>query len=400
MGEYVKIPAVVMRGGTSKGVYLMMDDLPSDPAVRDRVILAIYGSPDMRQIDGLGGADPLTSKVALIAPSKRPGADVDYTFGYVGIASAVVDYEGNCGNISSGVGPFAIQQGLVPARPPITRVRIYNTNTKKVIEAEVPVKDGEVVSEGNYAIDGVPGTGAKIVLNFLDSGGSRTGRLLPTGNVVDEIVLKNGKKVSATLVDAANPGIFVAARDIGLSGKELPKDTETNPAILEMMEDIRTTGALMMGLAKTREQVGPAVPKVAFVAPPQDYPTSSGAIVRAADIDLIARTKALAVMHKAYAVTGGICVSTAALIEGSVVNRLVSSQAKASGVVRIGHPSGVFDFVIRLEKTAKGEWNLAQAGLGRTARRIMDGYVYVSRKAFVRQPDARPVEHIRLGVAD
>jgi hypothetical protein len=386
MGEHVKIPAVVMRGGTSKGVYLMMDDLPSDPAVRDQVILAIYGSPDIRQIDGLGGADPLTSKVALIAPSKRPGVDVDYTFGYVGIANAAVDYEGNCGNISSGVGPFAIQQHLVTACEPITRVRIYNTNTSKVIEAEVPVKDGEVVTEGSYAIDGVPGTGAKIVLNFLDSGGSRTGRLLPTGHVVDEITLRSGKKIPATLVDAANPGIFVAAHDIGLSGRELPKDTETNPAILEMMEDIRTTGALMMGLAKNREQVSPAVPKVAFVTPPQDYPTISGTVIRAADVDLVARTKALAVMHKAYAVTGGICLSTAALIEGSVANQAVSQQAKASGIVRIGHPSGVFDFVIRLEKTPQGEWKLLQAGLGRTARRIMDGYVYVSRKAFMRQP--------------
>lgn len=398
MGEYVKIPAVIMRGGTSKGVYLMRDDLPADPAVRDRVILAIYGSPDVRQIDGLGGADPLTSKVALIAPAKREGVDVDYTFGYVGIANAAVDYEGNCGNISSGVGPFAIQQGLVPVQEPTTRVRIYNTNTNKVIEAEVPVKDGEVVSEGNYAIDGVPGTGAKIVLNFLNSGGSRTGRLLPTGNVVDEIVLRSGKKVRATLVDAANPGIFVDARDIGLTGKELPKDTESNPAILEMMEDIRTTGALLMGLAKSKEQVGPAVPKVAFVAPPQDYLTSSGTLVRAADIDFLARTKALAVMHKAYAVTGGICVSTAALIEGSVVNRVVSSQAKASGIVRIGHPSGVFDFVIRLEKTPQGEWNLLKAGLGRTARRIMDGYVYVSREAFAHQTSAEQAEDAKLTV--
>jgi len=398
MGEFIKIPAVVMRGGTSKGVYLMTGDLPADPIARDRMILAIYGSPDIRQIDGLGGADPLTSKVALIAPSKRPDADVDYTFGYVGIAQAVVDYEGNCGNISSGVGPFAIQQGLVAAREPITCVRIYNTNTRKIIAAEVPVQDGEVVSEGNYAIDGVPGTGAKIVLNFLDSGGARTGRLLPTGNVVDEIMLKSGKRVPATLVDAANPGIFVAAGDIGLTGKELPKDTETNPAILELMEDIRTTGALMMGLAKSKEQVSPAVPKVAFVAPPEDYSTTAGTLIRAADIDLIARTKALAVMHKAYAVTGGICVSTAALIEGSVVNRVVSAQAKRSGIVRIGHPSGIFDFVIRLEKTPKGEWNLLQAGLGRTARRIMDGYVYVSRKALTRE--LPPAEKARLAVAE
>lgn len=382
MREYVKIPAVFMRGGTSKGAYLMMSDLPEDAALRDQVILSIYGSPDVRQINGIGGADPLTSKVALIAPSQRENVDVDYTFGYVGIKDAVVDYEGNCGNMSSGVGPFAIQQGLVPIEEPITKVRIFNTNTKKVIEAEIPVKDGEVTTEGDYAIDGVPGTGAKIVLNFLNSGGSKTGKLLPTGNVVDEITLKCGKKVRVSLVDAANPSVFVKAEEIGLTGVELPKDTETNPEILDIMEDIRTTAAVMMGLAPAKEQTGPAVPKVAIVAAPKAYTTITGSTVKAADIDLVARTKALAVLHKAYAVTGGICVATAGLIEGTVVNEVISDQAKASGIVRLGHPSGVLDFVINLEKTEAGQWNLTKAGVGRTARPIMDGYVYVSRKAY------------------
>ncbi len=381
MGEYVKIPAVLMRGGTSKGVYLMESDLPADRGLRDQVILAIYGSPDIRQINGVGGADPLTSKVAIIAPSTRENVDVDYTFGYVGIKDAVVDYEGNCGNMSSGVGPFAIQQGMVGITEPITKVRIYNTNTKKIIEAEIPVKDGEVVTEGNYAIDGVPGTGAKIVLNFLNSGGSKTGKLLPTGNVVDEIVLKDGKKVRVSLVDAANPSVFVKATDIGLTGIELPQDTEANPEILEIMEDIRTTAAVMMGLATNKEAVGPAVPKVAFVAAPQDYVTINGSKVTASNIDLVARTKALAVMHKAYAVTGGICVSTAALIEGTVVYEIVGEQAKTSGTVRLGHPSGILDFEINLEKN-EGNWHLDKAGVSRTARPIMDGHVYVSRRVF------------------
>ncbi|WP_378953448.1 2-methylaconitate cis-trans isomerase PrpF family protein [Pelosinus sp. sgz500959] len=381
MREYVKIPAVYMRGGTSKGAYLMVEDLPADPVSRDKVILTIYGSPDARQINGIGGADPLTSKVALIARSNRENIDVEYTFGYVGIKDAVVDYEGNCGNMSSGVGPFAIQQGLVAITEPITKVRIYNTNTKKVIEAEIPVKDGEVITEGDYAIDGVPGTGAKIVLNFLNSGGSKTGKLLPTGNVVDEIVLRDGKKVRVSLVDAANPSVFVKATDIGLSGVELPKDTETNPEILEMMEDIRTTAAVMMGLSPSKDAVGPAVPKVAFVSAPQEYITINGITVNAIDIDLVARTKALGVMHKAYAVTGGICVSTAALIEGTVVNELVSEQAKASGTVRLGHPSGILDFEINLEKNEES-WHLDKAGVSRTAKPIMDGHVYVSRKVF------------------
>jgi 2-methylaconitate cis-trans-isomerase PrpF len=382
MGEYIKIPALIMRGGTSKGVYLMIKDLPEDPRVRDQVILNIYGSPDVRQINGLGGADPLTSKVALISPSRRKDADVDYTFGYVGITEASVDYDGNCGNISAGVGPFAILNGMVPIEEPITRVRIFNTNTQKVIEAEVPVRAGDIVTEGDYSIDGVPGTGAKIVLNFLNSGGSKTGKLLPTGRVVDEMTLKDGHKVRVSIVDAANPAVFVKAADIGLTGKELPEDTQTNPTILETMEDIRTTAAVMMGLADKKEETGPAVPKVAFVAQPQDYVTSDGMPIKADTFDLLARSKALAVMHKAYAVTGGICVSTAALIEGTVVNEVVASGAKGGEKIRIGHPSGVSEFFIHLEKTPQGEWRLLKAGVSSTARPIMEGQVYVSKKSF------------------
>lgn len=382
MGEYVKIPTMLMRGGTSKGVYLMLSHLPEDAQTRDKVILDIYGSPDARQINGLGGADPLTSKVALVAPSKRKDADVDYTFGYVGIKDPIIDYEGNCGNISSGVGPFAIMQGLVPATEPVTKVKIYNTNTKKVIEAEIQVKDGEVVTQGDYAIAGVPGTGAKIVLNFLDSAGSKTGKLLPTGNVVDEITLYDGRKVRASLVDAANPSVFVKAEDIGFTGKELPQDTETNPEILNLMEDIRTTAAVMMGLAESKATASPAVPKVALVAAPQEYPTVSGKVIQAADIDLVARTKAMDVMHKTYAVTGGICVGTAALIEGTVVNEIVGPKAKAVGEVRIGHPSGILEVFVDIKKASDGNWDLQTAGVCRTAKPIMEGEVYVSQKAY------------------
>lgn len=380
MGEYVKIPAMIMRGGTSKGVYLMLNELPDDPKIRDEVILDIYGSPDIRQISGLGGADPLTSKVALIARSSREDVDIDYTFGYVGIQEAAVDYEGNCGNISSGVGPFAIMRGLVALQEPITRVRIYNTNTQKVIEAEVPVKDGEPATRGDYSIAGVPGTGAKIVLNFLNSAGSKTGKLLPTGNAVDEIYLRDGRKIRASLVDAANPSIFVKASDIGLTGLEMPADTETNPKILDMMEDIRTTGAVLMGLSPTKADTGPAVPKVAIVAAPQDYRSTEGEDIKAGTVDLVARTKALKVMHKTYAVTGGICVAAAALIEGTVVNELVGERAKKSGEVLIGHPSGVLEVFVDIQKTANEGWNLKKAGVCRTAKPIMDGLVYVDAK--------------------
>ncbi len=377
MGEYVKIPAVLMRGGTSKGAYLMLDDLPADPVLRDKAILAIYGSPDPRQINGIGGADPLTSKVALIAPSRRPGIDVDYTFGYVGISEAAVDYEGNCGNMSAGVGPFAIMKGLVAAKEPVTTVRIYNTNTDKVIEAQVPVKDGEVVTGGDYKVASVPGSGARIVLNFPDSAGSKTGKLLPTGNVVDKITLADGRTVRASLVDAANPAIFVKAADIGLTGKELPADAEKDPRILAVMEDLRTTAAVMMGLARSKQTASPAVPKVAFVAAPDGYLTSGGEKVAAEQVDLLARTKALAVMHKTYAITGGICVAAAALIEGTVVSEVVGGQAPKSGQVRIGHPSGVLEVFVDLKKLPGGGWSLERAGLASTARPIMEGLVYV-----------------------
>ena len=382
MREYERIRAAIIRGGTSKGVYLLASELPNDPAVRDQVILAIYGSPDPRQINGLGGADPLTSKVAIIARSARPDADVDYTFGYVGIDKAVVDYDGNCGNISQGVGPFAVDEGLVPVSEPITKVRIFNTNTKKVIEATVPVRDGKALTEGDFLVNGVPGTGAKIVLNFVNSGGSKTGKLLPTGNVVDKMELQDGRTIRVSLVDAANPAVFVQAAEIGFTGKELPKDTGANPKILEIMEEIRVKAALMMKIAPSPDKVSPAVPKVAFVAPPQEYVTSTGKTIHAADCDLLARTKALAVMHKAYAVTGGICVGAAALIEGTVVNEVVGPQAKTNGVVRVGHPSGVSDFVITVTKKPSGEFELTQSGVAGTSRRIMDGFVYVPRKVF------------------
>ena len=381
MSEYIKVPALLMRGGTSKGLYMLMQDLPQDPALRDQAILYIYGTPDVRQINGVGGADPLTSKVALIEASKRPDIDVDYTFGYVGIDVASIDYDGNCGNMSAGVGPFAILTGLVKAQEPVTTVRIYNTNTNKVIEAQVLVKNGEPVTKGDYKIAGVPGSGSKIVLNFPNSGGSKTGKLLPTGNVVDELTLTSGQKIRASLVDAANPAVFVQAADLGLTGTELPQEAQANPHILELMEDVRTSGAVLMGLAASKAAVSPAVPKVAIVAAPQTYMASDNQEIAMSDVDLVARTLALSVMHKTYAVTGGICLATAALINGTVVNELVSETAKKCGEVRIGHPSGVLEVFVDLNQTEQG-WILNKAGVCRTAKPIMQGVVYVPNELF------------------
>jgi len=243
----------------------MEEDLPRDPQLRDRIILAVFGSPDIRQIDGLGGADSLTSKLALIAPSKEPDRDVNYTFGAVGIDRPFVDYSANCGNISSAVGPFVIEKGLVRPEEPFTTVKIFNTNTQKMILAKVPVKKGKVISEGDYAIDGVPGTGAKIELSFMDPGGALTGKLLPTGNEVDEIVLETGEKCFVTIVDAGNPTAFVLAENLGLRGTELPEFLERNPEIKMKLEALRKKVGELSGIPQTQ-----SIPKIAFVAAPQD----------------------------------------------------------------------------------------------------------------------------------
>ena len=386
MHDFERIRAAIIRGGTSKGVYLLASELPVDPAARDRVILAIFGSPDPRQIDGLGGADPLTSKVAIISRSTRADADVDYTIGYVGIADGVVDYEGNCGNILQGVGPYAVDEGLVAVTEPMTRVRIFNTNTKKIIEAEVPVRSGKARTEGDYSIQGVPGTGARIFMNFVNSGGSKTGKLLPTGNVIDCIQLADGRKVRVSLVDAANPSVFVQASEIGLTGAELPADAAANPQIIALMQEIRARAAVMMGLAASVDKVSPAVPKIGVVAPPRDYRTITGKTVEASEVDFLARTLALGVMHKAYAVTGGICVSAASLIEGTVVHEAagpsLKEDARQTGTVRVGHPSGVSQFGITVTRKPSGEFELVRSGVAGTARRIMDGYVYVPKRIF------------------
>ncbi|SFH02405.1 hypothetical protein SAMN05660649_03538 [Desulfotomaculum arcticum] len=383
MRESERIRCVILRGGTSKGVYLLENDLPPDPEVRDRVILTIYGSPDARQINGLGGADSLTSKLAIIKRSARSDADVDYTFGQVSITSPLVDYKGNCGNISSGVGPFAIDEGLVNAVEPVTIVKIYNTNTKKIIIAEVPVKDGKAVTKGDYAIDGVPGTGARIVLNFMDSGGAITGKLLPTGNLKDEITLANGINLTISIVDAANPVVFFKAADLGLLGTELPEEFNSNLKLLKLVEEVRSIAAEMIGLAGRGEASckSPAVPKVAFVAPPREYITSSGRVVKADEIDLVARTMSMQKMHKAYAVTGGICTSTAAKLAGTVVNEVVAPRAKEGKEIRLGHPSGILEFEIEISYESNKP-TLGKAAVARTARRIMDGYAYVPYEIF------------------
>ena len=374
----MKIPCAIYRGGTSKPIFFLEHDLPKDPQKRDKIVLDAFGTPDVRQIDGLGGADPLTSKVAYIGAPTIPGTDINYTFGYVGIANPVIDYTGNCGNTSAAVGPFALLRDLIKPVEPVTNVRIYNTNTKKVILAEFEVREGQFVSEGNFCIDGVPGTGSKILLDFIGSGGSVTAKLLPTGKVREEVKFPTLGTLEISMVDAANPFVFVRAADLGLRGNENMDEFGNNEATLKKCEEIRSVVAEIMGIAKASEatQKSPGVPKIAVIAGPASYDTPKGK-VEASQVDVVARMTALQKLHKAYAVTGAVCLGAAAKIEGTIVNEIYKKvQPQNPPAVRIGHPSGKLQVEIEIEEQ-NGQLELTKAALARTARLLMDGNVHV-----------------------
>lgn len=375
MSDQYRIPCVIMRGGTSKGIYLKENDLPADKEKRDKVILAIFGSPDVRQIDGLAGADPLTSKLAIIGPPTHPDADIDYTFAQVGIDKGVVDYNGNCGNISSGVGPFAIDESMVKAVEPVTRVCIHNTNTGKLLYAEVQVKDGKAVVSGDCEIAGVPGTAAPILMDFSDTAGAATGAVLPTGNVIDEIDTSRGK-LEVSVVDVANPCVFVRAKDIGMTGTESPDAVDSDSDLLDYLEEIRSKCCVMINMAKTEEEArekSPAFPMIAFVSESRGYTDfTSGQTIPAGDTDLVSRLMFMQKLHKTYAGTATACTGAAAKLEGTIVNEMIKN--KESDTVRIGHPAGVIPVVAQVENTT-----VKKAALIRTARRIMEGYVYVEK---------------------
>lgn len=375
--EQRELRTAIYRSGTSKGIYLHASDLPKEQELRDQVILRLFGSPDVRQIDGLGGADPLTSKLAIIEPASREDADIDYTFAQVSFASAKVDYSGNCGNISAAVGPFAIDQGLVRVVEPVTTVRIHNTNTQKIIIAEVPIHEGKAAISGDYQIDGVPGTGAKIALDFADTAGAVTGKLLPTGNAIDLVEIDGFKKIELTIVDAANPVVFVRAKDLNLTGVETPAEVDSNLELCSLLEKIRGKAAEMIGMVKdgqTAESQSPAFPMLAFVSAPKDYVDfTTGQLISEKQTDLVSRLMFMQVMHKTYAGTGTICTGTAAKIPGTIVNQALRPEARERSLIKIGHPAGVID----IEVDVNQELSLKRAAIGRTARRVMQGDAYI-----------------------
>lgn len=375
---HYKIPCMIMRGGTSKGLYIFDKDMPGNQEERENILLRLMGSPDLKQINGLGGATSVTSKVAILSASERDDVDVEYTFAQVSVDKPLVSYKGNCGNISSGVGPFAIEKGMVKIQEPVTSVRILNTNTQKVIVADVQVRDGRVQYDGDFAIAGVPGVGAPVKLNFKNPSGTLNGRLLPTGNVTDVLEVPDRGKFIVSIVDAANPLVFIKAGDIGLQGTELPPAIDGNPDLLALLEEIRGMAVVKLGLIddyKRSAFESPGIPKMTFVAPPADYVNTTGKEIKSTAVDLLSRMMSMQKAHPTYAMTGAMCTVAAAVIEGSVVNQILRPDADTQ-FIRIGHPGGILEAGVDYKRDKAGETVVDNTFGFRTARLLMEGYAH------------------------
>lgn len=370
-----RLRAVFMRGGTSKAVMFRKEDLPEDRKSWDSIFLQVMGSPDPngRQLDGMGGGISSLSKVCIIGPSSRPDADVDYTFAQIGVRDQFVDYGANCGNMSSAVGPFALDEGLLtsPSHGEAV-VRIHNTNTSKIIVSRFPVEHGLLAASGDMEIDGVAGKSAPIRLEFLDPGGARTGKLMPTGKVADDLEVEGLGRVKVSCVDAANPCVFVAANDVDQSGDEAPDALEQDAAFLQRMEDIRCQASVRMGIAPDLDQARrmTGIPKVAMVCGPRAGTTLSGRKLAASDADIWVRMISVGQPHRAVPITGAICLAVATRIPGSIPSGL----SRPNGPIRIAHPSG--STLVDASVSSRGFALHAEYGaVYRTARRLFEGNV-------------------------
>lgn len=382
--EQERIYTVIMRSGTSKGIYLNENDLPQDKELRDKVILSIFGSPDPRQIDGLGGAEPLTSKLALVCPSKRTDADIDYTFGQVEINKPVIHYSGLCGNISAGVAPYAIEEGLVKAIEPVTTVRVYSTNNGQIFVTEVPVRNGKPKVTGDYAVDGVPGTSAKIDIDMSTTSGTVKGLLLPTGNVKDKIMVEGFGEIEVSVIDVVNPCIFVRASDIGLRGDESPAEFNKNAEVIAVLESIRAKVAEdILGFKDwSKAEVRDPNPFIAFVSPAKSYINHlTKEEVSARDVDLLSRVLFLGSMHQTHPGSISCVVGATSVIPGTIANE-VSGFKEMAKTVRIGHPGGIIEVEAAVTEGDKEPYKLTRAVYSRTVRRLMDGYAYVPKSLF------------------
>ena len=389
----IKIPATYMRGGTSKGVFFRLQDLPErcqqPGAARDQLLLRVIGSPDPygKQIDGMGAATSSTSKTVILSKSSKPDHDVDYLFGQVSVDKSFVDWSGNCGNLSAAVGAFAISNDLIdPVRIPqngVCTVRIWQANISKTIIGHIPISNGAVQETGDFELDGVTFPAAEVQLEFIDPAdeGEGGGAMFPTGNLVDDLEVPGVGTFKATLINAGIPTVFVIAGDLGYTGTELQDAINGDAKALAMFETIRAYGALRMGLindvleASTRQHT----PKIAFVAPPADYVSSSGKQVASADVDLLVRALSMGKLHHAMMGTAAVAVGTAAAIPGTLVN--LAAGGKQRSQVRFGHPSGTLR--VGAEATQRnGVWTVTKAVMSRSARVLMEGWVRVPGDAF------------------
>ncbi len=389
----IRIPATYMRGGTSKGVFFRLQDLPQScqvpGAARDKLFMRVIGSPDpySAHIDGMGGATSSTSKCVILSKSSRPDHDVEYLYGQVSIDKPFVDWSGNCGNLSTGAGAFALHAGLVDAsRIPDNGtcvVRIWQANIGKTIIAHVPVANGQVQETGDFELDGVTFPAAEIVLEFLDPSddGEEGGSMFPTGNLVDDLEVPGIGTLKATMISAGIPTVFVNAEDIGYQGTELREDINGNPEALARLESIRVAGALRMGLIKTAEEAltRQHTPKVAFVSRPKSYRASSGKNIEAGEVDLLVRALSMGKLHHAMMGTCAVAIGTAAAVPGTLVNLAAGGGERQA--VRFGHPSGT----LRVGAEAKqidGQWTVTKAIMSRSARVLMEGWVRVPGDSF------------------
>jgi 2-methylaconitate cis-trans-isomerase PrpF len=384
-----KIPAVFMRGGTSRAVFFTQAAMqPYDDATRDAIILTALGSPDPygRQIDGLGGGISSLSKAAVIGPCNRPEADVTFTFAQVDVHKPFVDWSGTCGNMSAAVGPFAIDEGLVQPVEPVTRVWVLATNTGKRYIAHVPVQEGRAAVEGDTTVDGVPGTGAGIALEYLEPGGTLGGDLLPSGQPRQQIKLSNGKQVSVSLVDAALPMVYVRAEELGADATLLAPQLDADTGLQALLEEIRCRAAVLFGLADNAEQATEtvkAVPKVALVAPPADYVSSAGKTIAADSIDVTARAISMRNTHRTFPGTASMCTAVAAAVEDTVVYEAARPERGAR--LRLGHPAGIMEIAAQVHQK-DGVWQVESVTTQRTARRIMEGAILVPKSTMTGKP--------------
>ena len=342
----IQVPCTLYRGGTSRGLLFLEEHMPYPREVLAKMLLRMFGSPDPRQIDGVGGATSLTSKALIVGPDPSPDADVRMTFAQVGVAVPTVDWGGNCGNMTTAVGPYAIESGLVAAVEPVTIVRIRSVNTGALVHAHVSVRDGRVLEKGDYAIAGVPGRAARIDLEWLNPGGTTTGRLLPTGRAIDRLALADGRLIDTSIVDAGNPVVFCEASALGLAGDESPAAIEAQSVVMQTLEEIRSIAAELIGVVPDRAvgtRTSPGLPKVACVAPRSDSRTSNGEAIPIEAHDLHARLLSMQTVHRAYGGGAAICTAAAALVPGTIVHSCRSTNAADPNTVRIGHPAGVMD---------------------------------------------------------